>query len=212
MTLITVSGLDGAGKSTLVDALRREYEARRRRVTVLHQNDNVGVFAWTRRLRDRLRGHTTPPDAPPRLAPAATRLGRARDAIVWHPWLRRLLVPLDLVIFACVRTWYERIRGDVLLMDRYFYDTFVDLATREGRDGATVLLHFTPRPDLAVLLDVEPEIAWARKGEYSVEYLARRAAAYRELFPRVPSSLQVYADAPDAVRRRVVHALQERSA
>lgn len=210
MTLITVSGLDGAGKSTLVACLRQELESRARPVTVLHQNDHVGVFAWTRAVRDRLRGWSPPPDAPPRMAPRSTRLGRLRDAIIWSPVLRSALYPIDLVLFLGYRAWIEVLRGHVLLMDRYFYDTLVDLETASARPRTFRLLSVTPTPDLAVLLDVAPEEAFARKREYSVEYLARRADAYRALFPRIPSAVRLGAQRPDAVRAAVVAALRER--
>ncbi|HEY6854406.1 MAG TPA: hypothetical protein VI139_09160, partial [Gemmatimonadales bacterium] len=53
--LITFSGLDGAGKSTLIGWLKAELERRKRAVTVLHMTDNVGVYAAVRALRDGLR-------------------------------------------------------------------------------------------------------------------------------------------------------------
>jgi thymidylate kinase len=210
MTLITVSGLDGAGKSTLVACLQRELEGRARRVTVLHQNDHVGVFAWTRALRDRLRGWSPPPDAPPRLEPSPTRLGRLRDRVVWSSVLRGALYPLDLLLFLGYRAWIELVRGRVLLMDRYFYDTLVDLATRGPRHRAFPLLRLTPTPDLALLLDVAPEEAFARKREYTVDYLARRADSYRALFPRIPSALRLRADTAEDVHAAAVAALRER--
>ena len=50
--LITFSGLDGAGKSTLIEWLRVALEAQRHRVAVLHLEHNVGVYATVRRVRD----------------------------------------------------------------------------------------------------------------------------------------------------------------
>src|SRR5207302_10650652 len=58
--LITFSGLDGAGKSTLVRWLQQTLERQHRRVVVFHMNDHVGVYAYLRRLRNQLGG------APPR--------------------------------------------------------------------------------------------------------------------------------------------------
>jgi thymidylate kinase len=95
-------------------------------------------------------------------------------------------------------------------MDRYFYDTLVDLATASVRLRTSRLLAVTPTPDLAVLLDVAPEEAFARKHEYSVEYLARRADAYRALFPRIPSAVRLDAQPPESLRAAVVAALRER--
>ncbi len=54
--LITFSGLDGAGKSTLIEFVSATLEGERRTVCVLHLNDDVGIYAFVRGLRDRLRG------------------------------------------------------------------------------------------------------------------------------------------------------------
>src|SRR5688572_32484955 len=113
--LITLSGLDGAGKSTVIATLRSELERQRRPVTVLHLNDHVGVYAWLRALRDRLLGRERSlVEAPPRMTPSPTLLGRLRDAILWSPGLRRLLYPLDLLFFLAVRLYVEAIRGRIL--------------------------------------------------------------------------------------------------
>src|SRR5205823_11253430 len=69
--LITFSGLDGAGKSTLVRWLQQTLEREHRRVVVFHMNDHVGVYAYLRRLRNQLGG------APPHPA-AAVRTGRGQ--------------------------------------------------------------------------------------------------------------------------------------
>ena len=61
--LITFSGLDGAGKSTLVRWLQQTLERQNRRVVVFHMNDHVGVYAYLRRLRNQLGG--APPSAEP---------------------------------------------------------------------------------------------------------------------------------------------------
>ena len=50
--VITFSGLDGAGKSTLIDWLEGELERRHRPVTVLRMADGVGVYAGLRVARD----------------------------------------------------------------------------------------------------------------------------------------------------------------
>ena len=54
--LITFSGLDGAGKSTLIAWLKESLERGNRRVAVFHMNDHVGAYAYLRAVRDRLFG------------------------------------------------------------------------------------------------------------------------------------------------------------
>jgi len=54
--------------------------------------------------------------------------------------------------------------------------------TRAAGSGVRLLERLTPEPDIAVFLDVSPGI-YARKGEYSVAYLARPERAYRRIAP-----------------------------
>ena len=68
--LITLSGLDGAGKSTLIASLRTALEERQRPVAVLHLDDEVGVYAYARMVRDRLKGPMRRPNGKPAGAPS----------------------------------------------------------------------------------------------------------------------------------------------
>lgn len=200
--LITFSGLDGAGKSTLIEFLRTALERQQRPVAVLRLNDQVGIYAYIRMLRDRLLG--CPPALAPgtpdpraqksrRPAPGGVRglLSRLRAAIIWNKPVRRLLYPIDLFIFACQRAYVERLRGRVLITDRYFYDTLVDVSN--GPDGlwTRLLERITPAPTVPVLLDISPEESFRRKGEFSVAYLRRRYDAYQRLFERVPGAIRI---------------------
>ncbi len=199
--LITFSGLDGAGKSTLIDFLQGALEQQRRRVVVLHLNDQVGVYALLRSLRDRVRGQHSDQLAPGAPDPKSQKLqrppprglrgalGRARTALLWNKPLRRGLYLIDLAIFICYRTYLERVRGRVLIMDRYFYDTLVDVANGRDRLWTRVLERLTPRPTVPVFLDITPEESFRRKREFSIEYLRLRSDAYRHVFARVPGAV-----------------------
>jgi len=180
--LITLSGLDGAGKSTLTRWLQTTLEARRRPAVVLHMHEDVGVYAMIRAVRDRLLGRTDG---------GRKAFGQARYAIVWNKTLRRLIYPLDLLVFLAYRFVVERIQRRVLIMDRYFYDTLVDVWDLRRVGWCRLLARLTPVPDVAVLLDVSPERAFARKAERSVDYLRTRGQAYHAVFQRMPSSLVV---------------------
>jgi thymidylate kinase len=68
-------------------------------------------------------------------------------------------------------------------MDRYFYDTLVDVAAGGASRGARLLSLVTPTPHVPIYLDVSPEQAYARKGDHTVAYLDRRRDAYRRFFP-----------------------------
>jgi len=220
--LITFSGLDGAGKSTLTDWLKETLERQGRRVAVFHMNDHVGAYAYVRTLRNWLfggprRGFAAPGESEAPSAPAnATqgaypglreRMWRLRVAIVWSKPLRRLLYTLDLLVFWGYRLYLEKGKRQILIMDRYFYDTLVDVSDGRNWFWIRVLQRITPTPEVPVFLDIGPEESFSRKGEYSVPYLRKRWAAYKTVFPWVRSGVTLAnSDLNDAkaVLQRVV--------
>src|SRR5207249_11888277 len=78
--------------------------------------------------------------------------------------------------------------------DRYFYDTLVDVADGRGWGWISFLKLITPTPTLPVLVDAGPEQSYARKGEYSVEYLRGRWTAYQTVFPWVRAAVRLRND------------------
>lgn len=218
-SVITFSGLDGAGKSTLIDWLRGELEQRDQPVTVLRMSDGVGVYAGLRGLRDMLQrwigrgnGHALDRPrwaGPPPAGGLVGLLDRIRGTILWNKPLRRALYLLDIPIFLAIRFYVARLKGRVLLIDRYFYDTLVDVADEGRWFWVRLLERLTPAPDVSVFLDVSPEESYARKGEYGVAYLARRSAAYRHIAPLVPSALVLPNANLDDTRRALMRAISE---
>lgn len=210
--LITFSGLDGAGKSTLVRWLQQTLEREQRRVVVFHMNDHVGVYAYLRRLRDQLSGAPRRNGAAGGGARRATPLRRVRDALLWGKLLRRVIYPLDLLLFLAYRLYHESIRRRVVIMDRYFYDTLVDVADGRHWGLLRMLQRLTPTPDVAVLLDVGPEESYARKHDYPVEYLRDRWLAYRTVFPWVRGALVLKNDDLHAAQQAVARLVGEKLA
>lgn len=218
--LITFSGLDGAGKSTLIEFVSQMMERHHRPVAVLRLNDEVGVYAGLRAIRDWLRGRRVaelPPGTPdprsrhkdhgPGVRGAMSRL---RSAVLWNDTLRRLIYPIDLVIFLAYRVYLERVRGRVLIMDRYFYDTLVDVSSGQPRPWLRVLERVTPVPTVPVFLDVTPEESHRRKGEFSVAYLRRRYEAYQRVFARVPGALRIANQDLDQTKAALLQAIGDR--
>jgi len=215
--LITFSGLDGAGKSTLIEWLRDTLERQNHAVAVFHMNDHVGAYAYLRALRDRWFGG--PPEAPGAGAEPATRTAprslrervwRLRSAIVWNKPLRRLLYLFDLVVFWCYRLHIEAAQRRILIMDRYFYDTLVDVSDGRHWFWIRLLARITPTPQVPVLLDISPEESYSRKGEYSVEYLRQRWLAYRTVFPWVGTSVTITNDDLNAAKATLQRVVLER--
>jgi thymidylate kinase len=214
--LITFSGLDGAGKSTLIEWLRTRLEAQGHRVAVFHMNDHVGLYAYLRAVRDRAVPDRAVPDRVARPAAMGLRarvkpvLRRVRNAVVWNKPLRRWIYLLDLGVFFCYRLILEQARDRVLIMDRYFYDTLVDVSDGRHWFWVRLLERLTPTPTVPVFLDIGPEESFRRKGEYSVEYLRRRYQAYQQVFEWVPSVVHVVNDDFDVSRAALWRGIAQR--
>lgn len=214
--LITFSGLDGAGKSTLIEWLRTRLEAQGHRVAVFHMNDHVGLYAYLRAVRDRAVPDRAVPDRVARPAATGPRarvkpvLRRVRNAVVWNKPLRRWIYLLDLGVFFCYRLILEQARDRVLIMDRYFYDTLVDVSDGRHWFWVRLLERLTPTPTVPVFLDIGPEESFRRKGEYSVEYLRRRYQAYQQVFEWVPSVVHVVNDDFDVSRAALWRGIAQR--
>ena len=230
--LITLSGLDGAGKSTLTEALRDNLEKEGHPAVIFHMNKEVGLYAYVRRGRDaigRLFGRTPPPvetgpagarttsGPKPQPGRAKAMLLEARRRIIWNKGLRRWVDVGDLATFIAYRMYIEKTRGHVLIMDRYFYDRMADVADGRRWRYLRWFAGLVPVPDLAVFVEVSPEEAFSRKGEYSVESMTRRRAIYREIFSWVPGSVILNNDELDRalselqrlVRKRMGRTKQE---
>ncbi len=219
--LITFSGLDGAGKSTLIEWLRTALEEQQQPVVVLHLEHDLGVYASARWLRDSLehlvRGGRSNGAAARGAASIAGPQGgvamlarRIRNALVWSKIIRRLIYPVDVLVFLCYRAYFEGIQRRILIMDRYFYDILVDVSSGQRWGWIRLLKLITPTPTLPVLVETGPEEAYARKGEYSVEYLQNRWAAYREVFPWVRAGVRLRNDDPVTARTALRQIVLER--
>jgi thymidylate kinase len=106
----------------------------------------------------------------------------------------------------------RRLRGELVLFDRYVYDAHVPPEpplVGLKRIYLRALTRTLPPPDLAIVLDVPPEVAHARKGENTLEELETERRVYRGL----PGAAVVDASRPPAeVRADVTELIWQRLA
>ncbi len=77
----------------------------------------------------------------------------------------------------------RRSGADIVIMDRYIYDELANLPLSRvlTRIFIRLVSAFVPRPDVAYLLDADPEAARDRKPEYPLEFLHSCRQAYFDL-------------------------------
>src|SRR4051812_49413934 len=156
--LITVEGVDGAGKSTLVDALAKEWNA-----TALRE---PGGEPLAERIRDLVKQHPFDPHA------EALLFAAARAQLVATEIAPRLARGETVVIdrFVDSSLAYQGVGRGV------------------GVETVRAMNAFAPVPDLTILLRIDPEIGLQRVGGRGdadrfedLEFLRRVATAYDAL-------------------------------
>src|SRR5579864_6700605 len=180
--LITFSGMDGAGKSTQIENLCAWLEARGRSVRRLaFWDDAVVLCRWREGFVHKVFKSERGIGAPGKPV-------RRRDKNVrkWYLTpLRLVLYLLDALNLRRVVARARRSRTDVIIMDRYIYDELSNLSPDSALTGPFVraVAALVPSPNIAYLLDADPEAAATRKPEYPVDFMKRCRQAYLQLAP-----------------------------
>jgi thymidylate kinase len=206
--LITFSGLDGSGKTTQIANLRSVLASLGQRTTVLTFWDNVVVGAryregFVHRVYKSERGVG---------APGRPVVRRDKNVRRWYlTVVRHFLYLLDALHLCWVVAQARRSDhgNDVVIFDRYIYDELANLplSNRFTRAFVRLVVAIVPRPDVAYLLDVDPEAAVRRKPEYPLEFMRSCRAAYMDLARELWTMTVIPISPLPQARKAVVDAL-----
>jgi dTMP kinase len=195
-TLITLEGVDGAGKTTLAEGLRDALIARGTEVRMLREPGGVATAERIREL----------------VADASLAIGARAEALLFAAARAQLV--------------QERLRplldeGAVVLLDRFVDSSLVYQGAGRalGIEQVAAINAFATgglAPDRTLLLDLDPALARRRSSDRGSapdriereadEFFARIAAAYRELAAAEPDRVRVI-DAAQPSERVLADAL-----
>jgi thymidylate kinase len=201
--IISFSGIDGAGKSTQIHALQSWLEKAGLRVSAFAMWDDVVVGARFRENASRCafggdQGVGTPENP----------LRRRDKNMTWWPLtlVRCFLYFADCVsLYLTAKRLQNKAQYDVAIFDRYIYDELANLPVNNKfvQVFMRFLLRVAPRPDVALLVDAEPEAARARKPEYPVEFLRRNRQAYLALTELAADIVVVHSGPAEDMERAI---------
>jgi len=178
--LISFSGVDGSGKSTQIANLIAFAQQQGLTTTLLAFWDDVVVGTRYREgFVHKVYGSERGIGAPDK--PVNRRDKNVRK---WYLSLARHgLYLLDALHLVRVIGRARRSGTDVIILDRYIYDELANLPLANPLTRAFVRMvgALVPQPDVAFILDADPEAARARKPEYPVDFMQLCRAAYLRL-------------------------------
>ena len=203
--VVSFSGIDGAGKSTQIQALQAHLHEQGFRTLLLAFWDDVAVFPHFREFMSlkAFKGDAGvgTPDKPIER--------RDKNVVSWYTIAARLLFYLLDAISLRWILWQVSPQIDFIIFDRFIYDELANLPLNPWlfRFYVRLVLAISPRPAVAYLIDAEPAAAFARKPEYPLEFLRLNRAAYLSLSQLIPPMQVVGPGSIDAITLSIFHSL-----
>lgn len=181
MRLITVSGLDGSGKSTQTQLLKEHLESQGQRVFYFHAVQS-GIAQKLREFKNKhclickLTGKCE----------SDSKEKSVTTANWFQIKLRKFALAVDIRRFKKLHKKLEKEGCDYILSDRYFYDSLVNIEYLKktlrhslGHEMSKLTIEI-PKPDVAIYLDADPDAIMRRERQpnQGLEYLKKKKELY----------------------------------
>ena len=162
LKIITISGLDGSGKSTQIEKLKTYLESQGRKVFYFH----AGKFSISKTYNV--------------LRPHKVITGKHNESVakanIFQVYLRRFALVIDLMRFKLLCNKLSNSGFDYILSDRYFYDNIINIKFLSKNKKKIPCEKFISKPEVAIYLSADPEkiMQRERKPDQGMEYLKEK--------------------------------------
>ncbi|MDO8241138.1 MAG: hypothetical protein Q7T51_04130 [Candidatus Moranbacteria bacterium] len=180
MKIITISGVDGSGKSTQIKLLQAYLESQGQRVFYFHAIEfglatKLANFKKKYCLICKIKGLC-------QIKPTEAK------SVIKANWLqiqlRKIFLRIDICRFKKLLKKLEKEKFDYLLSDRFFYDTVINIHYLENSDIKNSALIRNSKFEIqnSFYMDISPEqiMQRERKPDQGLEYLQKKTGLFKQ--------------------------------
>lgn len=177
MKIISISGLDGSGKSTQAQMLQTYLEKQGKKVLYFHAIQ----FSLAQKIKSLRDNHCLIcrfTKACKRTKPTEEK--SVTEANLMQIQLRKILFLVDIFRFKAFKRKLIREKYDFLISDRFFYDSVVNISYLSNRNTPSHIEKYLPAADFAFYIKIQPESIMTRDRipDQGLEYLKDKKKLY----------------------------------
>ncbi len=177
--IISVSGLDGSGKTKHIKALQNAFNTCDIKTKIVWSR--AGSMLLTRFFSKINRNNL-------KIKDKRELINRNHSKNSFKIFVWRFLNIIDLVLFYSIKVRFNKYFNKVVICDRYFLDMIVDMEAYEGKMNKNRIMYkilklLIPSPDLSFFIKAEPEIIIKRAKKELNENIDFNNRVYENFIP-----------------------------